>query len=85
MPKVKVRQLVNELQKEIDQVDSLAIDKKEKLEGLINNIEQSLENNSLPDELNESLKETVAEFEASYPRLTGIINDIMVTLSNLGI
>ncbi len=85
MPKTKVKQLVDELQHEMDQVDSLPSDKKEKLEGLIDSIEAGLEDESLTADLNESLSETVTEFEASHPRLTAIINDIMVTLSNLGI
>ncbi len=85
MPKTKVKQLVDELQNEMDQVNSLPVDKKEKLEGLIDSIEAGLEDESLTDDLNESLNETVAEFEVSHPRLTAIINDIMVTLSNLGI
>lgn len=85
MAKEKLQKLVDQLQQEINLDDSLSTDKKEKLEGLISNIEDGLEDDSITDEIHESLSETVAEFEASYPRLTAVINDIMVTLSNLGI
>jgi chaperonin cofactor prefoldin len=85
MSKAKIQNLVEQLQQEIDQVDNLAENKKQKLENLIKDIESGLEEENVSDELNASLTETVADFEASYPRLTAIINDIMVTLSNLGI
>jgi hypothetical protein len=85
MPKAQIQNLVDQLESEINQLDSLETDKKQKLENLIQDIEKGLESDSLPDELRESLSESVAEFEVSHPRMTGIINDIMVTLSNLGI
>ncbi|MBN1379216.1 MAG: DUF4404 family protein [Gammaproteobacteria bacterium] len=85
MPKDQVLNLVEQLQQEIDQVENLAADKKQKLETLIKNIENGLDEENVSEELNDSLSETITDFEASYPRLTSIINDIMVTLSNLGI
>lgn len=85
MTKTKINNLVTQLQQEIDQVDGITENKKQELENLIRNIESGLEEEKVSDELNESLAETVADFEASHPRLTAIINDIMVTLSNLGI
>ena len=85
MPKEKVTSLLQQLHNEIEQQDSLTKDNKERFTGLIQNIEQDLGNQSISEELSDSLNETVTEFEAKYPRLTAIINDIMVTLSNIGI
>lgn len=45
----------------------------------LENIEQ--EDNSLA----ENIKDSIARFETEHPRATAILNDIMVTLSNMGI
>jgi len=61
---------------------------RDRLEQHVNDIEKKLEN---PDDeqhhhdLVEGLKESIARFEADHPRATAILNDIMVTLSNMGI
>lgn len=85
MSKARIHNLIEQLQQEIEQTDSLESAKKQKLETLVSDIESGLNDEKLPDQLNDNLSETVTEFEASYPRLTAIVNDIMVTLSNLGI
>ena len=35
--------------------------------------------------LNESVKELIEQFEVEHPRITGVLNDLMVTLSGMGI
>ena len=35
--------------------------------------------------VSDSIKDSVARFETQHPRATAILNDIMVTLSNMGI
>ena len=55
---------------------------------LLQDIESGLENeeqNENQSELLAGLKESVGHFETEHPRATAIINDIMVTLSNMGI
>ena len=52
---------------------------------MVETIEQNLKENPADESLNESLAGTIAELEAGYPRLTAIINDIMIRLSNMGI
>jgi hypothetical protein len=84
MPKPKISELLQQLQNEIEQ-HSLSGDDKEKVEQLVQDIQRDLDEDTFSNELNDSLADTVTEFEASYPRLTAIINDIMVTLSNMGI
>ncbi len=55
---------------------------------LLQDIESGLETeekNKNQSDLLAGLKESVNHFEAEHPRATAIINDIMVTLSNMGI
>lgn len=85
MPKAKISELLKQLEIEIENVDALPDQDKDRLGKLINTIEQGMNDDSLDDELNQSLVTAVADFEASHPRLTAIINDILVTLSNMGI
>jgi hypothetical protein len=33
----------------------------------------------------EDMKEAVSQFEVEHPTLTGVLNELMVTLSNMGI
>jgi len=59
-----------------------------KLDGIINDLERRLENpedESLHRNLLSNIRDTIRQFEAEHPRATAILNDIMVTLSNLGI
>lgn len=35
--------------------------------------------------VDESVKELIEHFEVEHPRITGILNDLMVTLSGMGI
>ena len=86
---MKEHQLHEELQKLRAEINELSADdheSREKLNQLINNIEAKLEN---PDEENDGLidhvKDAIEHFEAEHPRATAILNDIMVTLSNMGI
>ncbi|MGE0386241.1 MAG: DUF4404 family protein [Gammaproteobacteria bacterium] len=58
-----------------------------RIERLIAEIESNLEaaDPHRRRSLKEAATEAVEHFEASHPRATAILNDIMVTLSNLGI
>ncbi len=83
--------LRDDIEKLRDEIKTLSTDEdisKEKLENLLQEIESGLEtdsqNNRQP-ELLAGLKESVGHFETEHPRVTAIINDIMVTLSNMGI
>ncbi len=57
---------------------------KEHINALINDIEQSSdEHDSEP--VIDNIKTSIEKFEAEHPRATAILNDIMVTLNNMGI
>lgn len=61
---------------------------KQRVDRLISDLEHQLE---CPDDtghrvtLIESLRKLTQQFEVDHPQVTGILNHIMVTLSNMGI
>jgi len=87
MPEQQIRENLEKLRAEIDQVAESDTQAKFRLNTLINEIEASIdpEQESEDIKLVQNIKEAVAHFEAEHPRTTAILNDIMVTLSNMGI
>lgn len=86
MGKDKLHELLDNLDAEIDNLEQLPDAKKQQLDRLVEKIKSGVsDEEETADDLHESLSETIADFEASHPRITGIVNDIMVTLSNMGI
>jgi len=88
MPENKLRDDIEKLRNEIENLSANEDISKEKLEMLLQDIEYGLETeeqNKNQSELLAGLKESVEHFETEHPRATAIINDIMVTLSNMGI
>lgn len=87
MTQSELKQLLKRLQTEIEDLKTVSSTEKNELEALIRNIRQASgqdEENAGTD-LQESLNSAIARLEASHPRLTAVLNDIMVTLSNMGI
>jgi hypothetical protein len=64
-------------------------DDKSKLTGLIAEIELQLNEPKLvsgdPQTLVDQVENMVTTFEQDHPRVAGILNNIMVTLSNMGV
>ena len=88
MPENKLRDDIEKLRNEIKTLHPDEDISKEKLERILQEIESGLkaeEENKKHSELLSGLKESVEHFETKHPRATAIINDIMVTLSNMGI
>jgi len=88
MPEKILRDDIEKLRNEIANLNADEDASKEKLESLLQDIESALETeeqNKNQSELLAGLKESVNHFETEHPRATAIINDIMVTLSNMGI
>ncbi len=88
MPENKLRDDIEKLRNEIENLSADEDISKEKLEMLLQDIEAGLEDEEQKNnqsELLAGLKESVNHFETEHPRATAIINDIMVTLSNMGI
>ena len=74
------------LKKELEQISIENIDAKNHINTLIEEIEdlneQSVEDSTF---IINKLKQSIESFETEHPRATAILNDIMVTLSNIGI
>jgi chromosome segregation ATPase len=88
MTEKNIDQALNELRTHIDQLAASNTATREKLQSLLSDLEEnfhSLEGSEHHVHLVGDLKEAISEFEVEHPRLTGILNDIMVALSNLGI
>ncbi len=88
MTNTKLHEELERLRSEVNRLTDDNIDAKEKLNLLISDIEKKLEKPS--DEahhrnLIEDIRNTINQFETDHPRATAILNDIMVTLSNMGI
>ena len=87
MPEQQLRENLEKLRAEIDQVADSDTQTRNRLNTLINDIEASIdpEQESGDIKLVQNVKDAVAHFETEHPRTTAILNDIMVTLSNMGI
>jgi len=88
MTEQKINDALGELRKEIDGLEIGNQAAKERLASLVENIEQRLESSGESDDdhdLVDEMKDAITHFEVEHPRITGIINDIMMALSNLGI
>ena len=70
-----------ELKKELNDIQFQNPSDKSHIDGLIT----ELENADNDESAIESIKSSIERFETEHPRATAILNDIMVTLSNMGI
>ncbi len=87
MPEQELRKNLENLRAEIAQFADNKAEAKTRLNTLINDIEASIDADDESDDntLTQNLKDAVNHFETEHPRATAILNDIMVTLSNMGI
>lgn len=85
----KINQTIETLRAEIAQLDGEAYnDSRIRLQQLLQDLEAQ-QQGGIPtggyDELVDSLKDSITHFEVSHPTLTGVLNELMMTLSNMGI
>ena len=88
MDQKQLQASLEELRAEIHELKSDDQVAKAKLDGLIEDIEKHIANSGDSgdhESLVENLNSAVSEFEVSHPRATGILNHILMTLSNMGI
>jgi hypothetical protein len=87
MTQSELKHLLKRLQTEIEDLKTVSGAEKKELEILIGNIRQvsGQDEENTETDLQESLNSAIVRLEASHPRLTAVLNDIMVTLSNMGI
>ena len=83
MSRAQLEQLLTRLRDELAALEREGAAPNPRLHQLIADVETQLVE---PDEsLADELRHRVETFEVEHPRLTSIMNDLMVTLSNLGI
>lgn len=79
---------LEKLRSEIENVARHDTAAKERLTELVDDVEKGLDELSdteIDDNMLEGIREAITQFETDHPRATAILNDIMVTLSNMGI
>ena len=84
----KLQEDIQRLRREVEQAADEATEAKTKLSGIVKDLERHLEepdNQALHSDLVSNIREAIENFETQHPRATAILNDIMVTLSNIGI
>ncbi|MBU2590714.1 MAG: DUF4404 family protein [Nitrospinae bacterium] len=87
MSKEELSKKLKRLQEELSSQDTIDEDTKENLIMLMDDIETLLNEDPKGDRnsLIASLQKTVDEIEEEYPRITMAIQEILTTLSNMGI
>lgn len=84
----KLRQSLDELRSELQRLESEEAQVRERLNALISGVETRLDtpdDTALSQSLTQDLRQSISQFEVSHPRATAILNEIMVTLGNMGI
>ena len=86
MTEQKITEALGELRKEGERLDNL--ESKELLSSLVENIEQNVDYAGAGEEHQDLVKDVgdaIVHFEVEHPRITGLLNDVMMALSNIGI
>lgn len=79
---------LEKLRSEVNEAANANDDLTRKLNLLISDIEKKIddpEDDGDHSDLMQAIKSNINQFESEHPRATAILNDIMVTLSNMGI
>jgi len=88
MSKEELHKSLEALQTELDKLDGTDEEIRDRAARLIVDIECQLENPEdmeQKDSLLEKIPKLIDQFEVEHPRITGIMNRIMMTLSDMGI
>jgi hypothetical protein len=88
MTEQQLNEALGELRKEIEQLEIGDQAAKERLASLLENIEQNLDFSGdieAHQDMIEEMREALTHFEVEHPRITGILGEIMMALSNMGI
>ncbi len=87
MPQTELRESLEKLRREIERLDPGDRQSKERLNALIVDLELKLSQpeSQHHDNLIDNVREGIEHFEVEHPRITYILNHIMVTLGNMGI
>ncbi len=86
MSEQQLREQLEHLRALVNEIGAQRPDSLERLNRLVSDIEDRLEDRGAarPD-ATDAVREAIRHFEVEHPRATAVLNDIMVTLSNMGI
>ena len=90
MPKTQLRERIQELLGELEQVKAVDPGARDRLAAVVEEIRSAVENSDedgseADDSLLERLNEATRHFEESHPTLTAMVGRVAESLSNLGI
>lgn len=88
MPEEKLRQSIRDLRREMERLEITDTAAREHLGQLLAGIEDNLNSGDGPSQrrdLARELQDTVKTLEMTHPKVTGILNEIIAALVNLGI
>ncbi len=88
MPDEKLRKSIKGLRAEIDRIDAKNAATKEEMEKLLGELEDHFNHPENPEDSQKLINKVeglIAEYEVKHPRLSSALEEILVTLSNMGI
>lgn len=87
MAEKEINEALFTLRREVEQIEDRHPELKDKLDALLTQLEEKLETTEDTHQLHlmDDLKEAVSKFEVEHPTATGVLSELMLTLSNLGI
>ncbi len=88
MPRQELNSLIGKLRQELAHLQQDQQGSRDQIQSLIDDLEvhlQSGKSNDWPHEMTQRVRKEIEDFETEHPRITGVLNNIMVTLGNIGI
>jgi len=88
MSRQDLQEAIKRLRTEVENLADDEINAKRRLRDLISDLEQQLKSpgdSAHERSLVSGLQQSIEQFEVEHPRITGVLNHIMVTLANMGI
>lgn len=85
MDKHDLYRQIEALRAELENSEGVSEGAREKLIGLIERLEEQLPDAYRDEGIVEQFESWVTEFEVTHPTLTGVVNDLLVKLSNMGV
>lgn len=87
MTSTRLRELLRELQDELDRADAVEPESRELLRGAVDDIEEALERSDAArdESITDRLNHAVVDFEATHPKLSYTIERLIQSLADLGI
>ncbi|MGH2576536.1 MAG: DUF4404 family protein [Actinomycetota bacterium] len=86
MSEQQLREQLEHLRALVNEIGAERPDRLERLNRLVSDIEDRLaDRGAARPDATDAVREAIRHFEVEHPRATAVLNDIMVTLSNMGI